>query len=305
MQQLRTQFQVGNTEKGQFSYIGLQIEQSHSGITIKQDSFSQKVQSMQSVDDVLSEQGSQLSTADRKKFRSIVGQLNWAARQTRPDLIFDVLELSMKFNNSTGADMNRARKVTKRLASLEVPVLFPSLGIMKSWYLLVMCDAGFANLSDRVSSGGGLVIFLVGSNGKCCPIVWKSNKIKRIVRSTLAAETLILNEAVEYAIYVRAVAKEILRHEADLPIELWTDNRNAFRAASSVTQVEDKQLRIDMASIKETIEEESIVLKWCPGEEMLADCLSKCGACSRKLLNVFVKGSIAGHFKENRFTGLF
>ena len=60
-----------------------------------------------------------------------------------------------------------------------------------------MCfsDDSFANLKSG-SSQGGFIIFMCGS-GKYASIAWKSNKLKRVVKSTLSAETLALEEALE------------------------------------------------------------------------------------------------------------
>ena len=54
-------------------------------------------------------------------------------------------------------------------------------------------DASFANLQGG-KSRGGFIILLVDTNGKCCPILWQSRAIRRVVKSTLAAETLSLVE---------------------------------------------------------------------------------------------------------------
>ena len=61
-----------------------------------------------------------------------------------------------------------------------------------SWKLVVYTDASYENLPDGVSSAGGNIIFIVGENNRCCPISWCSNKIKRVVKSTIAAEALSL-----------------------------------------------------------------------------------------------------------------
>ena len=45
-------------------------------------------------------------------------------------------------------------------------------------------------------------IFLHGENNHVAPISWRSRKINRVVRSTLAAETLALTEAVAQSFYI-------------------------------------------------------------------------------------------------------
>lgn len=67
---------------------------------------------------------------------------------------------------------------------------FPGPGDISKYKLVVCSDASWANHPDGVSSAGGLVIFLAGDNGKCRPMHWEAKKIRRIVKSSLAAEIL-------------------------------------------------------------------------------------------------------------------
>ena len=43
----------------------------------------------------------QLNEEKRHKLRSITGQINWVARQTQPDICFDVLDLSISMNKNS------------------------------------------------------------------------------------------------------------------------------------------------------------------------------------------------------------
>ena len=227
-----------------------------------------------------------LKQSEIREYRKIVGQLNWASRQTRPDLVFDVLELSMKFNHPCVHDLIRANKSLKKLQSVESALVFPGLGNPEDWYIFVMSDAAFANLVDNVSSAGGYIILLVGEGNKCAALSWRANKIKRVVKSTLAAETLELDESLNHAIYIKELIKQMIGTVVDMPIEVWTDSKNSYKGINSTTQVEDRRLRIDIAAIKEKVKKELVTVKWCPGSEMLANCLTKCGASSDGLLNV-------------------
>ena len=69
--------------------------------------------------------------------------------------------------------------------------------------VIVFSDAAHANLNDGVGSAGAHIVFLVGDNNACCPLAWHMGKIKRVVRSTIAAEALSLQEGLEEAVYVK------------------------------------------------------------------------------------------------------
>ena len=123
--------------------------------------------------------------------------------------------------------------------------------------------------------------------------------------STLAGEALSLQEALDHALHLQALIRDFLGNDGiAFPIEAWVDSGNVEKALQSTTQVADHRLRVDIASIKETLKEERVTVRWCPGDEMLANPLTKRGACSEKLLNVLQSGSISEHFKDGRRSGV-
>ena len=52
----------------------------------------------------MSDRNSLLTEAERKKYRSATGQLNWAAGISRPDISFSICVASIKLKNTTIAD---------------------------------------------------------------------------------------------------------------------------------------------------------------------------------------------------------
>ena len=79
---------------------------------------------------------------------------------------------------------------------------------MRQSALYVYSDATFANLAG-CSSQGGYVIFLKGENGEASPLVWTSDKLKHVVKSPKASETLSMQLAVEYAFLLRSLLIEV------------------------------------------------------------------------------------------------
>ena len=82
---------------------------------------------------------------------------------------------------------------------------------------------------------------------QCCPIAWSAHKIKRVERSTLAAETLSLQEGIETGNYYREMLEDILGLEHKvIKIEAYVDSRSVMEAILSTRLVEDKRLRIEI-----------------------------------------------------------
>ena len=89
-------------------------------------------------------------------------------------------------------------------------ILFPILSKdVNDWKVVVFTDASLCNINDRTGSTGGHIIWLVDCHGKCFPLSWHANKIKRVVRSTIAAETLSLQERLARSFYYRKMLENI------------------------------------------------------------------------------------------------
>ena len=72
--------------------------------------------------------------------------------------------------------------------------------------MLMYSDASFNNLGDGHSQGS-YIIFL-SDNHHLYPIAWKSNKLKRVARSTLATETLAFTDGCDAAYTLLKMAQE-------------------------------------------------------------------------------------------------
>ena len=173
-------------------------------------------------------------------------------------------------------------------------IRYPKLCQSESWSIVGFTDASYASLNDGVSSVGEYVIFLVDSNDNCCLLTWHSNKIKRVVRSTLGAEALSLCDGLEDAIQHRALLKQLLNaNNSDLPILAFADNKNLVESIYSTSLVENKRLRIDIGIIKETVKTKIVKsVSWCPGSIQIANPLTKCGAQSNLLKTIMKSGKI-------------
>ena len=129
-------------------------------------------------------------------------------RATRPDLSFDLIDLSTKFRSGKVEDLIRARKVLLNLKTGNCKVFFPKLDLA-SIKFVIYTDASFANINDGTGSVGGQLVFLVDKNHRAGLIDWHCGKVKRVVRSTLAAETLSLVDGLENGVYHRVLFSEL------------------------------------------------------------------------------------------------
>ena len=243
-----------------------------------------------------SQKHGELNQTEQSLLRSQVGRINWAVQGSRPDLGFEMIELSTKLKKGSVSDLQRANKAIKRLKDEQNSnqIVFPCLGDLEQCKIMVFSDASHANLSDGVSSVGAHVVLLVGSDRNCCPLAWQANKIKRVVRSTIAAEALSLQEGLENGFYLRTLLEELLALPAyTIQLEAYVDNRSVIEAIHSTKLVDDKRLRLDISAMKESLNLGQVhSVRWCPSEFQIANCMTKRGASGHHLLSVMQIGKI-------------
>ena len=214
--------------------------------------------------------------------RSAIGKISWLATQTRPDLAYDVCELSTSLKHGTVDLLLKANKVMKKAKYNKVFLHFPPLDL-SNLVVRYYADASFGNLPDGSSQGGAFVELVSGS--KSAPIDWQSRKLSRIPRSTLSAETISMVDGMESAIIAGKMLSEMIYNsDSHVPVEGITDNYSLFQVAHATTSVKEKRLRIELSILREAIYKNECKLKWVTSGNQLADCLTKKGSDPRKLV---------------------
>ena len=222
-----------------------------------------------------------------------IGQLLWLGRQTRPDLIYDASNLSSITNKANVKDLIETNKVLLRAINGQVTLKFNKL---KNPKMIVYSDASLGN-NDTGNTQGG---FFIGLQDKesltLTPLAWCSKKLRRVARSTLAAETLAMVDAMDSAIFSASLFSELMTgqiHPETLQITLITDNKSLHDNLASGKAVIERRLRIEMAAIKEALERKIVnEAVWVNTENQLADVLTKKGASPLRLLTALEKGKL-------------
>ena len=142
-------------------------------------------------------------------------------------------------------------------------------------------DAAYASLPDGFSQGA-LTVFLLGENGCVAPISWQSKKLNRVTKSPLASEALALSEAADAGINLARSLWLVSATE----VLFRTDNESFKEALYSSKVVSDRYLRVNIAHLREMVEEDQIQAEWIEKRKQLADCMTKKVASSVELLEV-------------------
>ena len=147
---------------------------------------------------------SELTEKEKSEYRALIGQLNWIATQTRPDIAFNTCVLNESFYSANVQDLVKVNKIITQLASNSIKINFPRMNHIEDCHIASYSDASFANLSSG-GSQGGMVIFLKYSSEKQCLIYGQTRRIRRVVQYTLVTETLALIYCAEAAVYIASI----------------------------------------------------------------------------------------------------
>ena len=123
-----------------------------------------------------------------------------------------------------------------------------------------------------------------------CRVSWKSTKVSRVARSTLAPEILASTEGADTACFFNQLGEEVSLILPTLQITTYSDNKSLYDSAKTTSQISDK-LFVEMSAIREMKERGEIDLQWINKERQISDCLTKKGA-SCSMLTILKNGKL-------------
>ena len=289
---LKNTFQISHENEAIFTYIGINTTQKpDSSITLDQSSYVSSISTIPLSLERLKDPLQVLNKDETTSLRSALGQLNWLSNMTRPDISYSVSRISGHIKQAKIMHIKEANKLIKYVKDTPSTVSFPSLDIA-STQVVVFSDSSFNNLDDG-GSQGGQIVFLKDKFDKSCPISWRSTRVRRVARSTLAAESLSFADGVDTAAFVSCLSNEFQLTKAGSPVLGITDSRSLYDAANTSTQISDRRLRVEISAIRDIKERGELEIMWTSAENQLADVLTKKGASPHNLLQAVSKGRIS------------
>ena len=300
---------------GSFKFCGKNVTQLKDGtITLDQKEMIEVLEYQLISKDRRTKPNLPLTESEKSQFRGLVGSMGWITRQTRPDVLVNVSTAAQTMGNPTVRDVLDLNKGVKMLKETKDAVwsFKPSKINLTNCVVFTCADSSFANINGLKSQCGYIVGLSLDSlpQGDPTPVLileTNSSSIKRVCRSTLAAESNAVLMGVEAADYVRSILVEMtnpgvkvrnLENEfVKRPLLAFTDAKSLEATVSKdAGQPSDKRVKILVAQIKEILnegrspEEGSTTIHWCDTSQMVADVLTKLG-CERELiLDVLARG---------------
>ena len=298
LDEVKKKFTFGSHEdidKTPFRYVGLNLRKEDDNVIIDQDHLVEQLEAPDMKEISSMKKEDKLPEKFQTVFRSLVSKLNMFSMTARPDITFDVKSLTTKYGKALKLDLMLATKLLKKVKRMSTQITIPDMGEVKDWILVAYSDAATKKI-DNAFSVAGHVIFLVNSvTNNSVPITWGSKKIERVVNSSLGAETIAVTKIIGNLYFIKESLKQMYGTKAgDIPCITLIDSKDLHEAVHNIKTTQDKRLIGDIIQIKQAIAIDNLIteLRLIPGDDMLANCLTKGGQNGTELIDVLRNGAL-------------
>ena len=271
-------------------YLGMQWVRRSDEVEINMDTYIKKIEKIKV--DPKEDDERELSPHEETEFKSALQKIRWPVAHVVPELAYTVSALAQGSEKKV-LHLRAVSEATDKLKELQARgcakiILRPiPLEILT---VLTIMDASFAK-EEGMKSQMGFLNIVADSQVKEGPSIsnlveFQSTTISRVVRSTMAAESASLSQAVDRQLYLRLVIENILHGEPDLgkdwrmslkvPGIIVTDAKSMFdHLGKSGSVPVERQTLIDLLVARDLHENGAVSLRWLPNTHMLADILTK------------------------------
>ena len=289
LERLKLKLPFGDFRRKTVKYTGAEIRQHADGtIEVTQEAYIDKLEEVCTKpfgksSDLLEEP---------TLMRACCGQLAWVANHSRPDQAFLASYLQGVQDLAQVSHLELYNKAVREMKTRRVCLRFPPVPLDR-WRLLAVTDAGWGVRANGESQGG-LLLCLCDKNvleqkpGATWPIEWSSKKLRRVVRSSTAAETLAAQNGLDAIEFAQAFLQEVIQGMSPRQFQQWTpeqpsglviDSKSLYdaltRSACSSALAMEKRLAIDYAIARACLQERHVLPFWTNNLQMISDCLTK------------------------------
>ena len=244
-----------------------------------------------------------MSDREHTMLRQLLGSLQWPAVQSSPHLQASTSLLSGEMSSGLSSPLLEANRLLRFAKSnSDVHLRFPPLGDLKDLRITCMFDAALGVRHDGSSQGGFLILLThkdayAGVESPYHLLEWRSMRLPRVARSSLAAEVQSAAAAVDSTEFVvrfwqmmmdpRLTLRETLQiTNTTLTPTFITDAKalyDSFHRDSINHGATDKRTNLELRVIREQVESVGGLLKWISSERQFGDGFTQVAA--RQLLS--------------------
>ena len=290
---LRQKLPFGSYKQRKFVFTGIQLEQLPDfSIRANQTEYIKAIPHLEIGKHRRNLLQDPISEKEMSNLRGLIGSLQYATTNTRPDVAAKLGEIQVQLSRPTVSTLTEANKVLREAQqTCDVGLCFRSISPQKLTHV-VFGDASFASPKQLASFQGTLVFATTpdlqdNKRAPISPLSWSSKKISRVVRSTLSAEAFSMSRSVDKMGWCRLLWGTLI-----IPEFQWRSPPDAFRQMHAAVVVTDCKSLYDLVSrrampsceeyrttlevllIKERCMEHCF-FRWMPTSLQLADPLTK------------------------------
>ena len=207
--ELEKKFPFGAKKSQQFVFTGIEMNQlnDHS-IVMSQEKYITKINPIHIQPERKAQLELPVTERERQDLRALIGSLQYASVNTRPDLASRLSFLQSDINKATIETLIQANKTLHEAKRHKETAIKIQPIPMDKIRFLAFSDASFASKKQPESHTGTIIMTThedIGKNHVCVvnPISWGCKKIQRVVTSTLSAETTSLNTTLDQLSWLR------------------------------------------------------------------------------------------------------
>ena len=303
LKQLEQKYPFRSYKTSEFTFAGVELKQQGDySIVLSQEKYIGKIPPIKIDPNRKTQEDAEVTEEEKQALRGLIGSLQYAATNTRPDLSAKLSSLQSEINRATvGTLVNANRVLHEAKAHRDVKITIKPIPL-KNFCFMAFSDASFASKTKPESHSGAVIVGThvdIMKNHQCpiSPLMWGCHKIQKIVTSTLAAETISLASALDQLSWLRiywawmldgttkwkepekaleklpsALSVPTLR-EYDVAI---TDCKSLFdmTTRTAMPSCAEYRTQLQARAIKDFLNE-GVKLRWVHSGAQLADALTK------------------------------
>jgi len=203
-------------------------------------------------------------------FARLLGELQFIANATRPDIAYTVNRLASYTTNLSLQHVGVLKRILRYLSGTRTHGIVYKALPQEPNFFFGYADASYRNVDDRRSISG--YVFLAGNGA----ITWSSRKQVSIALSSTEAEYVALAEAAQEACWLKSLYGELSLLQEDVPTLIRGDNDGSIAMARNPQfHKRSKHIAIRWHWLRELVQEGKVFIDSCRDPEQMADVLTK------------------------------
>ncbi len=293
LNRLKTVLPFGSFKQQRFTFTGIALEQLPDfSILASQEEYVRQIAAIEIGRTRRQETESSITESELTRLRGVIGSLQYAVSNTRPDMAAKLGEIQVQVAKGTIRTLTLANKVLREAQETShIKLCFRHIPVNQVTHVS-FGDASFAGPNQLASFQGTLICATTPALDKnqrapISPLTWASKKIARVVRSTLSAEAYAMSNSVDRLGWMRLLWGTVSIASFDwrqphvgfrqLPIAtIVTDCKSLYDLVSrtAMPSCEEYRTTLEVLLIRERCQEHCH-FRWIPTSLQVADALTK------------------------------